>query len=118
MFVERRMNPDVIGSIVGRMNGFLYRCRNDKNYSMMFMAGDVPLLTGFEAAEFIQENGRSYAGLTHAEDLERVYAAVDGALAKRENWSVDYRICRADGSERWVHEVGGGVWEGEVLHYL
>ena len=118
MFDERRMPPDIISSIVGRMNGFLYRCRNDKSYSMSFMAGDVPLLTGLQAEDFTRANGRSYAGMTHPDDLEAVYAAVDTALARRENWSVDYRIQRADGSEHWVHEIGGGVFSDNDLLYL
>lgn len=106
---------DIIDSIVRRMNGFLYRCRNDKDYSMIFMAGDVPLLTGKPATAFTRARGDSYAGMTHPDDLEAVYAAVDEGLAKRANWGVDYRIRRADGTDCWVHETGGGVWQGSEL---
>lgn len=118
MFVDRRMPPEIISSIVRRMNGFLYRCRNDKDYSMLFMTGDVAALTGLPAEDFVQDNGRSYAGMTHPDDLAAVYAAVDAALAERRSWGVDYRIVRPDGSDIWVHETGGGVWEGEALQYL
>lgn len=118
MFVDRRMPPEIISSIVRRMNGFLYRCRNDKAYSMIFMSGDVPALTGLQIEDFTQANGRSYAGMTHPDDLEPVYAAVDAALASRQTWGVDYRIQRPDGSDVWVHETGGGVWDGEELQYL
>ena len=109
---------EIADSIVGRMNGFLYRCRNDKDYSMIFMQGNVPLLTGKPALAFTRPQGDSYAGMTHPEDLQAVYAAVDEGLANRLNWSVDYRIRRADGSERWVHEIGGGVWHGDGLQFL
>jgi hypothetical protein len=109
---------DIIDSIVGRMNGFLYRCRNDKAYSMIYMAGDVPLLTGKPAEAFTRPQGDSYANLTHPDDLEAVYAAVDLGLDTRTNWAVDYRIRRADGSDRWVHEIGGGVWLGPELQFL
>ena len=124
MGVERRMldrandTREIVDSIVGRMSGFLYRCRNDKDYSMMYMAGDVPLLTGKPAQAFTRERGDSYAAMTHPDDLEAVYAAVDEGLARRTNWSVDYRIRRADGTDRWVHETGGGVWRGEELLFL
>lgn len=112
------LEGEIIRSIVGRMNGFLYRCRNDKAYSMIFMAGDVHLLTGKHSGDFTRQGGQSYAAMTHPDDLETVYAAVDDALALRRNWSVDYRIVRADGSERWVHEIGGGVWRGDEQLYL
>lgn len=109
---------EIIRSIVGRMDGFLYRCRNDKSYSMMFMVGDVALLTGLPAEAFTGYRSQSYAGMTHPDDLEAVYAEVDAALADRRSWTVDYRIHRADGTDRWVHEIGGGVWNGEELQYL
>jgi PAS domain-containing protein len=109
---------DITDSIVDRMSGFMYRCRNDKDYSMIFMAGDVPLLTGKPAQAFTRSRGDSYAAMTHPDDLEAVYAAVDEGLANRSNWGVDYRIRRADGTDRWVHETGGGVWRGEELLFL
>ena len=118
MLDEKRADLDIIGSIVGRMNGFLYRCRNDKTYSMIYMVGDVALLTGLPADAFTRAAGQSYSGMTNPDDLDPVYAAVDAGLAARQNWRVDYRIRGADGSDRWVHEIGGGVWRGDELLYL
>jgi hypothetical protein len=118
MLDENNTETAVIQSIINRMEGFLYRCRNDKAYSMMFMAGDVPLLTGYDATAFTGSHSRSYAAMTHPDDLETVYAAVDAALAAKSNWAVDYRIQRADGSDLWVHEIGGGVFEGDELLFL
>ena len=110
---------EVIGSIVHRTNGFVYRCRNDRDYSMILMEGAVPALTGYPAEEFISTPQRSYSGLTHPEDTETVFAAVDAALEKGENWSVDYRLVRPDGTTRWVHEVGGGVVDANgTLQFL
>lgn len=109
---------DIIDSIVGRMSGFLYRCRNDKDYSMIYMAGDVTLLTGKPAQAFTRVRGDSYSAMTHPDDLEAIYAAVDEGLAGRTNWGVDYRIKRDDGTDRWVHETGGGVWQGDDLLFL
>jgi PAS domain S-box-containing protein len=101
----------VIGSIVHRTNGFVYRCNNDADYSMLLMEGAVAELTGHPAAEFLTPPQRSYAGLCHPEDVAAMVAAVDGALERRANWTVDYRLLRADGSTRWVQEVGGGVFD-------
>jgi hypothetical protein len=101
----------VIGSIVHRTNGFVYRCRNDRDYSMLLMEGAVAELTGYPTDDFLVSPQRSYSGLCHPEDADAVFAAVDGALEKHENWTVDYRLVHPDGSTRWVHEVGGGVFD-------
>ncbi len=118
MLDDHTKDTSIIFSIIDRMDGFLYRCRNDKAYSMMFMAGDVRLLTGFDATAFTGPECRSYTGLTHPDDLDAVYAAVDAAVAHHTNWNVDYRICRPNGSDGWVHEIGGGVYDGAELLYL
>ncbi len=108
----------VLGSIVHRANGFVYRCRNDRDYSMLLMEGAVPELTGYPAADFTESPQRSYAGLCHPDDAQGMFAAVDQALDRRENWAIDYRLMRPDGSALWVHEVGGGVFNaaGELTH--
>lgn len=108
----------IISSIVRRMDGFLYRCQNDRDYSMIFMEGDVKGLTGHEATAFTGSERRSYAALTHPGDLDAVFAAVDKALTERRNWHVDYRICRPDGTSNWVREIGGGVFDGDQLMFL
>lgn len=102
---------EIIGSILHRTHGFVYRCRNDRDYSMLLMEGAVAELTGYPKDDFLTAPQRSYSGLTHPEDTESVFAAVDAALLRRENWSVDYRLVRPDGTVRWVHEVGGGVFD-------
>lgn len=37
----------IMDSIVSRMNGFLYRCRNDADFTMLFMEGAVESVTGY-----------------------------------------------------------------------
>ena len=44
--------------------------------------------------------------LIHAEDREQVQQAYDEFLAGGEEWRVDYRLVRADGTIRWVREMG------------
>lgn len=99
----------VAGSILQRSRGFLYRCRNDRDYSMIYMEGCVAGLTGYPAADFLGAGGRSYVATTHPADREHVFAVVDAALAAGTSWTVDYRLVRADGSDQWVQECGGGV---------
>lgn len=100
------------GSILLRANGFLYRCRNDRDYSMIYMEGAVVGLTGYAATDFLGPMQRSYVGITHPADQELVFARVDGALKARSSWAMEYRLCRANGADQWVREFGGGVFDG------
>lgn len=106
-------------SIAGRMNGFLYRCRNDPDYTMLVMEGDVHRLTGRPATDFTDGVRQSYAGVIHTDDAAAVDAAIEAAVAENRRWQVEYRISRPDGSDQWVREIGGGVFdEGGALECL
>lgn len=106
-------------SILRRTSGFLYRCRNDMNYSMIYMEGAVSALTGYAPEAFLGDGGQSYTATIHAEDQAAVVAAVDSALENHSGWIVDYRLHRPDGTDQWVQETGGGVFaENGTLLYL
>ncbi len=63
-----------------------------------------------------QEFGATYDAFlesVHPDDREAVKAAVDKALADRnDTYGIEHRIVRADGSERVVHERGAVVFDG------
>lgn len=105
-------------SIAGRMNGFMYRCNNDENYTMLFMAGTIDALTGFRRDELVNNRTASYMSLIHPDDTPAVDEAVSKACRDGHNWSIDYRLRRRDGSIKWVNENGSAVRDaqGNILY--
>ncbi|MER8466883.1 sensor domain-containing diguanylate cyclase [Mesorhizobium sp. M1396] len=102
---------DALLSITGRMDGYLYRCRNDASYTMLYISDGILTVSGYRPSDFIHNAVRDYVSAIHPDDLAAVYAAVDGALETRCNWNVDYRIVPRVGEPLWVREIGGGVWD-------
>lgn len=109
---------DFLSSVLSRMNGFLYRCAADANYTMMAMTDGIERILGYPADEIIGNRVYAFSSLTHEEDLAVVDAAVTKALETRTNWTVEYRIRHRDGHMIWFTETGGGVWgeDGELLY--
>jgi diguanylate cyclase (GGDEF)-like protein/PAS domain S-box-containing protein len=101
---------DALLSITGRMDGFLYRCRNDASYTMLYISDGIFTLSGYAPDAFIHNKVLDYSSAIHPDDLPGVYAAVDLALEARRNWNVDYRIVSKKGDFVWVREIGGGVF--------
>ncbi len=101
---------DALLSITGRMDGFLYRCKNDASYTMLYISDGILTLSGFTPDAFIHNKLLDYSSVIHPDDLPGVYAAVDKALEARCNWNVDYRIVPEKGGAVWVREIGGGVF--------
>ncbi|BCG91309.1 sensor domain-containing diguanylate cyclase [Mesorhizobium sp. 131-2-1] len=102
---------DALLSITGRMDGYLYRCRNDQSYTMLYISDGIFTVSGYRPSDFIHNAVRDYVSAIHPDDLAAVYAAVDTALEARCNWNVDYRIVPRVGEPLWVREIGGGVWD-------
>ncbi len=105
-------------SISSRMEGFLYRCRNDSAYTMLIMTGRVESITGYKATDIIDNKRVSYVTLMHGDDADSVDAAIDTAVKNRKNWNVDYRLKTSSGDYVWVNESGGAVYDdrGEVVY--
>jgi len=105
-------------SITGRVEGFLYRCRNDRDYSMLHISEGVDRLSGYPASDFVDNRKRAFTTVIHPDDLEAIYGDVDRALAGKQKWEIDYRLVHRAGHPVWVHEVGAGVFaeSGELLY--
>ncbi|HVY99536.1 MAG TPA: PAS domain-containing methyl-accepting chemotaxis protein [Dongiaceae bacterium] len=106
-------------SIARRMNGFLYRCRNDASYTMLYMTEGIRALTGYPPEDFIGNRVRGFSSICHPDDVALVDKAVGAALEKRTNWNIDYRLMHRNGKPVWINEIGGGVFDGAgQLQYL
>ena len=105
-------------SVMGRMNGFLYRCRADQDYTMMNMTNGIERVFGYPVSDLIGNAKRTFASLIHPDDVANVDQVVTEGLTNRHDYAVEYRMIHADGHQIWVAETGGGCWslDGELLH--
>ncbi len=106
-------------SVSSRMNGFLYRCRADKDFTMLELTSGFERCCAIDAADILQNTVRSFASLIHPDDAEAVDEAVVVGLQQKTNWNINYRLQHAAGHYVWVHEDGGGVWDDQgAIVYL
>ncbi len=98
-------------TLLSNLPGMVYRCRNDPEWTMLFVSDGCRALTGYAPAELIENRRVSYAQLIVAADRAAVWEAVQAAVAKREAFELRYRIVTADGAEKWVWERGLGLFD-------
>ncbi|EJK81533.1 PAS domain S-box [Rhizobium sp. AP16] len=105
-------------SILGRMNGFLYRCRADENYTMLEMTDGIERVFGYPADEIIGNRTRTFTSIMCEDDVPVMDEVVGRALENHTDWTMEYRIRHNEGHFIWVTETGGGVWDeaGELLY--
>jgi len=97
-----------LGTLISNLPGMVYRCRNDYDWSMEYVNEACQALTGYPASDL---TGRKidYADLIHPDDRARVWDEVQARIAKKQPFSLTYRIITAGGKQKWVWEQGCGV---------
>ena len=91
------MTPDIdhtsslAGSIGDKIDGFFYRCLNDKDYTMVHLSAGFEAMLGYDADWFISTK-QSFTALTHPDDLAKVDKAVADATSKGGHWRISYRL--------------------------
>jgi PAS domain S-box-containing protein len=106
-----------LSTLMANLPGMVYRCCNDRDWTMEFVSEGCLDLTGYSPSDLIGNQKLSYAQVIHPEDRDRVWQVVQDALRDRIPFEMVYRIVTADGEEKWVWEQGRGTFshEGEFL---
>ncbi|WP_157758925.1 ATP-binding protein [Cystobacter fuscus] len=96
-------------SFVLNVPGAVYECLPESPWRFSFMSEPVLALTGHSASEFLA--GLTWAPLVHPEDLSSVETRITRAVEQHEPYELEYRVRHADGSTRWVSEIGRAVYD-------
>lgn len=108
----------IFESVFGDIHAFVYRCRNDSDYTMEYMTDGVERITGYAKREILHNAGVSYVGLTPEIDRDRVFGEVDAAIEAGESWDITHRLVHRLGHHVWVRERGTAIFEGGTLSHL
>ena len=114
---DPRAGENMLRNLIANLDGMVYRCRIDDDWTMEFLSHGCPILTGYEADDLLYNATVTYQQVTHPEDRVRVTETIMAALAVDQPFSFEYRIVRQDGVVRWVWERGIGA-RGEDGQYI
>ena len=119
MLVEAELaeSQRVLSTFTDKLPGMVYRCRNDENWTQMFVSKGVEQLTGYQPDDLVDNRVVAYVELIHPDDRDRIWRIVQHAVAHKQPFTVTYRIRTKEGQEKWVWEQGGGLFDenGELL---
>ncbi len=99
-------------SLVQNIPGAVYRCRCDAEWTVEFLSDEISSITGYPASDFVGNRVRTYASIIHPDDQAQVNQAVLDGVIRHEPFEIEYRVCHADGTIRWVHEHGQAIEAG------
>ena len=110
-------NNRSLSGLLNDLSGMVYRCRNDKFYTMEYLSGGCKRLTGYAASDIVNNSKLSWDSLIHPEDRDRVWAEVQSGVREGQYFDMTYRMYTSSEKIKWVWERGKGIFseDGELL---
>lgn len=93
-------------NLVENVPSIVYRCKNDDDWTMIYINGACDLITGYKATDIIESKLISFNELIHPEDRMYVKTQLDKSLKEQESFEVTFRLIHASGEIYWVLEKG------------
>lgn len=108
-----------LATLVGNLPGFVYRCQNDRDWTLEYVSEGVSDLTGYTVDDYLVQRRTSYGANTHPDDRERVWEEVQAAVEQQRPFELTYRILTRSGEVKWVWERGEGIYASDgTVSYL
>ena len=97
-------------TLTSNLPGMVYRCKNEPEWPMEDVRGNVEEFSGYTALE-LESNETQWGGeIIHPDDREDVWETVQESLKTSDSFELTCRIETTDGETRWVWERGRGVF--------
>jgi|GEM_PF-604663 len=98
-------------TLMGNLPGMVYRCRNDKDWTMEITNQGCLELTGYLPEQIVNNAEISFYQLINQMDREMVWDNIQSSVKSKNPYQLIYRITARDGTEKWVWEQGQGVYD-------
>lgn len=105
-------------TLLDNLPGMVYRCLNDRNWTMEFLSNGCRELTGYPTSALLHNKVLSYNDLIIKDDQERIWSEVQQKIKTMRPYVLEYQINTADKKTKWVWEKAKGMFssEGELLY--
>jgi PAS domain S-box-containing protein len=98
--------------IMSRIPAMVYRCKNDRNWSLEYVSNGCLEVTEYQPYEMVRTPSTSYLSLVHPDDQLPSWEYVQRQIAKQQSFQMVYRLITRSGKTKWVLEQGRGVFSG------
>lgn len=104
-------NVRFLSTLIKNLPGFIYRCRNDRDWTMEYITPQVEEITGYKPEELIYNRDLSFNNLIHPDYRDYLWEKWQRVLAEKSVFEDEYPIITKSGEIKWVWERGRGIFD-------
>ena len=94
--------------LLSNLHGMAYRYSLDSIWTMQYVSAGCFALTGYHPESLIGNKDIAYVDIIAPEYRESLWEKWTGVIAKKKQFKHEYEIITADGTRKWVLELGQG----------
>ncbi len=87
-------NERMFSTLVANLPGFVYRCRNDHDWTMEYISPGCREVTGYAPEDFLLNRKLAFNDIIHPDQRETLWQEWQERLQRREPFEFEYRIAR------------------------
>lgn len=99
--------------LLSHLPGMAYRCNYDRDWTMQFVSSGCLDLTGYPPEALLYNKELSFNDLITPEYRDLLWEKWEQILEKRVPFRHEYEITTADGTRKWVLEMGQGIFNDQ-----
>jgi len=102
--------------LISNLPGLAYRCKYDRQGTMLIVSHGCYALTGYLPENFINNRDLTFNDIINPEHRDILWRELERAVPQKLPYRCEYEITTARGEHKWVIEMGQGVYsdDGEV----
>jgi len=106
-------------NLISNLPGFVYRCKNDKEWTMEYLSEGFSAITGYSVEDIMEFKKLTFKDIIHPDYRHHLQEQWQVLLANKSPLEEEYPIITKNGETRWVWERGRGIFnDDDSLIYL
>jgi len=97
--------------LLSHLPGLAYRCKYDRDWTMLFVSEGCFNLTGYKAESLLHNKELSYNEMIAPEYRKVIWEEWEKIIKKRTTFRYEYQIITASGNRKWVLELGEPIYD-------
>ncbi|MGB5820792.1 MAG: PAS domain S-box protein [Saonia sp.] len=102
------MDSKKYNALIESLEGVVYRCKNDRDWTMEYIDKGCLHITGYDSKAFIDKE-TSLGKIILEADREYVWNTTQEALKEKRAFNIQYRIKDKEGAIKYIWEHGEGI---------